>query len=92
MNMKLKTILARAMMTLLVAMLSFSGAWAQRDPIAVTSETTTFEDGNVYEVTADVSVSSRISVNGTVTLVLGEGTTLTATNGIEVLKGNMLTI
>ena len=80
------------LVTLLVAMLGSSGAWAQSDPVAVTSETTTFEDGNVYEVTADVSVSSRITVNGTVTLVLGEGTTLTATRGITVGTDNQLTI
>lgn len=62
------------------------------DGIAVTSETTTFADGIIYKVTEDVTVSSRITVGGSVKLILGEGTTLTASKGIEVYTGKQLTI
>ena len=60
--------------------------------IPVTSETTTFGDGLTYKVTSDVTVSNRITVSGTVKLLLGEGTTLTASKGIELSNGNQLTI
>ena len=60
--------------------------------IPVTSETNTFKDGLTYKVTSDVTVSSRITVSGTVKLLLGEGTTLTASKGIELSNGNQLTI
>lgn len=62
------------------------------DGIPVTSETTTFEDGLTYKVTSNVTVSSRITVSGTVKLLLGEGATLTASKGIELYNGNQLTI
>ena len=62
------------------------------DGIPVTSETTTFEDGLTYKVTSNVTVSSRITVSGTVKLLLGEGATLTASKGIELCNGNQLTI
>jgi len=62
------------------------------DGIPVTSETTTFEDGLTYKVTSNVTVSSRITVSGTVKLLLGEGATLTASKGIELSNGNQLTI
>ena len=62
------------------------------DGIAVTSETTTFADGMIYKVSSDVTVSSRITVSGSVKLILGEGTTLTASKGIEVSTGKQLTI
>ncbi len=62
------------------------------DGIPVTSETTTFKDGLTYKVTSNVTVSSRITVSGTVKLLLGEGTTLTASKGIELSNGNQLTI
>ena len=61
------------------------------DAIPVTSETTTMTTG-AYKVEQDVTVSSRITISGEVELILGEGTTLTASNGIEVSKGNTLTI
>ena len=41
------------------------------------------KDGTTYRVTADATINRRIRVLGSVTLVLGEGTTLTATKGIE---------
>ena len=62
------------------------------DGITVTSETTTFEDSKIYKVSSDVTVSSRIQVNGTMKLLLGEGTTLTAEKGIELSEGSQLTI
>ena len=43
-------------------------------------------------VTEDVTVGSRITVNGDVHLVLYDGVTLTASRGIEVSSGNSLTI
>ena len=60
--------------------------------ITVTGETTSWEDGKTYKVTSDVTIATRISVNGNVTLNLGEGKTLTASQGIEVSEGNTLTI
>jgi hypothetical protein len=62
------------------------------DGIPVTSATTTFKDGLTYKVTSNVTVSSRITVSGTVKLLLGEGATLTASKGIELSNGNQLTI
>ena len=62
------------------------------DGITVTSGTTTFADGMIYKVTEDVTVSERITVSGSVKLILGEGTTLTASKGIEVSTGKQLTI
>ena len=53
------------------------------DYIEVTSSTTKMTTCT-YKVTSDVTISSRIEISGTVNLVLGEGATLTASNGIEV--------
>ena len=82
--------LARAAMTLLVALLTTATAWAQ-DATNVTSETTTMSDGT-YMVTSNVTISSRITISGNVTLQLGENTTLTASAGIQLYEGNTLTI
>lgn len=57
------------------------------DKIPVTSETTTLEDF-AFAVNQDVTISSRITIIGNVTLYLGEGTTLTAPKGIELSSGN----
>ena len=57
----------------------------------VTSETTSLTEG-VYAVYQDVTISSRIQISGDVILVLREGTTLTASKGIELSQGNTLTI
>ena len=62
------------------------------DNMVVTSETTTFEDGIVYNVTSDVTIGERITVNGTAVLNLRDGYTLTAQKGIEVGEGKQLTI
>jgi len=61
------------------------------DGTPVTSETTTMTAG-VYAVNEDVTFTSRITISGDVTLALGEGKTLTATKGIELSQGNILTI
>ena len=58
----------------------------------VTEDTTDWADGNRYVVDRDVTVSERISVTGSVTLVLRDGYTLTASGGIGVNEGNSLTI
>ena len=58
----------------------------------VTSSTTEWLDGYTYNLIGDVTISSRIIVNGTVTLNLCEGCTLTASEGIDVSEGNTLTI
>ena len=57
----------------------------------VTFETTTMTTGP-YRVTEDVTIESRITINGEVTLILDEGVTLNALCGIGVESGNTLTI
>ena len=62
---------------------------------SVTSSTTTMGADNTvtwYIVDNIVSVSDRITVNGTVHLILCDGTTLTASKGITVNSGNTLNI
>ena len=61
------------------------------DKIPLTSDMTTLEDF-AFAVNQDVTISSRITIIGNVTLYLGEGTTLTAPKGIELSQGNTLTI
>ena len=58
---------------------------------AVTSGTTTMSNG-WYVVNSNVTVSTRITVNGTVHLILADGATLTASQGITVNNGNTLNI
>ena len=58
------------------------------DTIPFTNTTTTLEDGKTYIVNEDVGLSSRITVNGTVNLILGEGKTLEAYKGIELSSEN----
>ncbi|MBQ3666103.1 MAG: fibronectin type III domain-containing protein [Lachnospiraceae bacterium] len=62
------------------------------DGIAITSGTNELKDGYPYKVDGDVTISSRINISGDVKLILHEGCTLTASNGIEVGAGNKLTI
>ena len=50
-------------------------------------ETTTW-----YVVNSDVTISSRVTVKGTVNLILCNGFTLTAQEGIAVAEGNVLNI
>jgi uncharacterized repeat protein (TIGR02543 family) len=62
------------------------------DPVSVTDSLTKFEDDLTYKVTRDVTFESRITTGKNVTLILGEGNTLTAKKGIGVNEGNSLTI
>jgi len=62
-------------------------------PIPVTASTTSWEDGCTYAVSGEVTISDRIIVNGSVTLLLGEGAVLNARKGIKVQgTENSLTI
>ncbi len=57
----------------------------------VTENDTEWTTGT-YTVNSNVTLKNRITVNGDVTLILGDGCTLTASQGITVNKGNSLTI
>lgn len=95
--MRLKTFSNR-LNQVLVAMLTIAAlamgqsAWANDIDISADAEDLTMTDGNTYTVTADVTITNRITVEGTVNLVLGAGTTLHAPKGIQVSDGNTLTI
>ena len=58
---------------------------------AVTEETTEMSEG-WYVVNSDVTISGRIEVTGTVNLILCDGATLTATQGLHVSTGVTLNI
>ena len=58
----------------------------------ITENTTNWTDGNRYVLDSNVTISERISVTGSVTLVLRDGYTLTASKGIGVNESNSLTI
>ena len=53
---------------------------------------TALSDGVWYVVNADTAVSGRITVSGTVNLILCDGATLTAPAGVNVAEGNTLRI
>ena len=55
------------------------------------SSCTTLNSGT-YFVGNDITVESRINVNGTVNLILGDDSALTASKGISVSNGNTLNI
>ena len=84
-------------MTLFVLLMTSVTAWAGDVNITADGQTisdaTTWENG-VVTITGNstITFSERIIISGTVTLNLGEGTTLTASKGIEVDEGNELTI
>ncbi len=61
-------------------------------PIVLTSETTAWLDGRSYYAEGEVTIGSRATVSGTVTLDLRAGSTLTVNGGIGVNAGNSLTI
>ncbi|WP_197019281.1 CUB domain-containing protein [Prevotella sp. MA2016] len=82
--------IGRLLLTLLLMLLTTSTAWA--DNVTLTSSTTSWTGGNTYVTNGDVNIADRITVTGNVTLKLTDGYTLTAPNGIEVRKGNSLTI
>ena len=62
------------------------------DPIILTSDSTSWIDGNYYTLNSDVTMSWYVAVTGDVTLILADGYTLTAPKGIVVNEGNSLTI
>ena len=53
---------------------------------------TAWENGKTYVVTETASTSTRITVSGTVNLILCDGKTLTASEGINVAENNTLNI
>ena len=59
--------------------------------LAVTSSTTVMTTGS-YTVFENVTIEERINISGNVVLNLSEGTKLKAQKGIELSKGNKLTI
>ena len=76
----------RAAMTLLLAVMTTATAWA--DDIIVTDQTT-WKGGNTYHVESDMTIDSRISVTGDVTLFIADGVTLTANQGITISSGTL---
>ena len=95
--MRLKTFSNR-LNQLLVAVLTIAAlatgqsAWADNIDISADATDLTLTDGNTYTVTANVEITNRITVTGTVNLVLGAGKTLHAPKGIQVSEDNTLTI
>ena len=79
----------RLLLTLLFMLLTVTTTWA--DNVTLTSSTKTWNN-NTYVTNGDVNIADRITVTGNVTLILTDGYTLTAPNGIEVRVGNSLTI
>lgn len=85
MNMRQKSFISfsRAAMMLLMMLLTAQTAWAGDVNITANGQTisdaTTWKNG-VVSITGNstVTFSERITISGTVTLNLGEGTTLTA--------------
>ena len=57
------------------------------DAVAITSESTTLSNKS-YKVFEEVTIDSRITINGNVVLILGEGATLYAKKGIELSSDN----
>ena len=57
----------------------------------VVTDQTTWSTG-WYVVNSNITINSRVTVTGHVHLILADGCKLTASNGIEVSKGNSLTI
>ena len=73
-----------------------TGIDACKDYIVVTGSTTTFENGKWYVVNTpsadNLTIPERITVRGTANLILCDGATLTAKNGVNVAEGNTLNI
>lgn len=95
--MRLKTFSNR-LNQVLVAVLTIAAlamgqsAWADNIDISADATDLALTNGNTYTVTANVEITNRITVTGTVNLVLGAGKTLHAPKGIQVSEGNSLTI
>ncbi|MBR1582518.1 MAG: InlB B-repeat-containing protein [Spirochaetales bacterium] len=64
------------------------------DASIITSSTTALDGDSVseYKLLDDVTINSRVTVTGTVSINLAEGKTLEITKGIQVAEGNSLTI
>lgn len=62
------------------------------DKVTVVNATTTKWNSGWYAVTENVTISGRVTVNGDVKLILCNGATLTATNGISVDSGKKFTV
>ena len=58
----------------------------------VVTDQTSWDDGGWYVVNSDVTIADRITVSGTVNLILCDGKTLTASKGITVNSENTLNI
>ena len=61
-------------------------------PIILDSSMKEWTDGNVYVLNSNVSIIGQIVVSGRVTLILNDGYTRIAIDGIRVDEGNSLTI
>jgi len=89
--MKTRKLLAILLSLVMVLSLLPATALAENETVSVTSDTTSWTDGNTYVVSGEVTVSERISVTGNVTLQLSEGSVLNAQKGIVIgHKGAML--
>ncbi len=80
----------RLLLTLLFMLVTAVTTWAD-NYVTLKSDTKTWNN-NTYVTNGDVTIADRITVKGNVTLILTDGCTLTAPNGIEVRVGNSLTI
>ena len=79
--------------TLVVKYLNSNGTLTTLDADATTmTSTTTSWTGGWYMLYDDVTIADRISVSGTVNLILGNGATLTASKGITVGSSATLNI
>ena len=72
------------------ALVERTGDEACRSFELVTAGTTAFESGRWYAVSGSVSVDERISVSGTAHLIVTDGATLEAKQGITVAEGASL--
>lgn len=68
-----------------------SGTYAGH-AVEVGADTTAWEAGDTYHVSGNVTIADRVTVNGSVTLQLDAGATLTCLKGVSVFQGNSLTI
>jgi hypothetical protein len=105
---KRKSFLARAAMMLLLAMFTTMTAWATNtnyyDPVSGTTKTanatyvstgvemTSLSAGWYYCNSSSCSISNRIAINGTVNLILCDGSLVTFEKGIKVAEGATLNI
>ncbi|MBO5494740.1 MAG: hypothetical protein J5964_03370, partial [Eubacterium sp.] len=62
------------------------------DYTVVTASTTTFEDGKWYVVNENVTLNGSVTVNGAANLILADGATMTAGQGVIVPSTSSLTI